>query len=126
MGSNTPLMKQYQSIKKQYPDCLLFFRLGDFYELFGEDAVKAAKELDIVLTSRGLGKNAKVPMCGVPYHAAENYLNRLLEKGYKVAICEQLEEAKPGKGIVKRDVVRVATPGTVLNPEYLDQSSNNY
>ena len=126
MGSNTPLMNQYQSIKKKYPDCLLFFRLGDFYELFGEDAVKAAKELDIVLTSRGLGKDAKVPMCGVPYHAAENYLNRLLEKGYKVAICEQLEEAKPGRGIVKRDVVRVATPGTILNPEYLDQSNNNY
>jgi DNA mismatch repair protein MutS len=126
VGSNTPLMNQYQSIKKKYPDCLLFFRLGDFYELFGEDAVKAAKELDIVLTSRGLGKDAKVPMCGVPYHAAENYLNRLLEKGYKVAICEQLEEAKPGRGIVKRDVVRVATPGTILNPEYLDQSNNNY
>lgn len=126
MGSNTPLMNQYLSIKKNYPDCLLFFRLGDFYELFGEDAVKAAKELDIVLTSRGVGKDAKVPMCGVPYHAAENYLNRLLEKGYKVAICEQLEEAKPGKGIVKRDVVRVATPGTVLNPAYLDQSNNNY
>jgi len=126
VGSNTPLMNQYLSIKKKYSDCLLFFRLGDFYELFGEDAVKAAKELDIVLTSRGVGKDEKVPMCGVPYHAAENYLNRLLEKGYKVAICEQLEEAKPGKGIVKRDVVRIATPGTVLNPAYLDQSNNNY
>lgn len=126
MGSTTPLMNQYQSIKEQYPDCLLFFRLGDFYELFGEDAKQAARELDIVLTSRGVGKNKKVPMCGVPYHAAENYLNRLLEKGYKVAICEQLEEAKPGKGIVKRDVVRVATPGTVLNPAFLDQANNNY
>lgn len=117
-------MSQYQAIKSKYPDCLLFFRLGDFYELFGDDAKKAAKELDIVLTSRGAGKEQKVPMCGVPYHAVENYLNRLLEKGYKVAICEQLEEAKPGKGIVKRDVVRVVTPGTILNAAYLDQANN--
>lgn len=126
MAKATPLMSQYQAIKSEYSDCLLFFRLGDFYELFGDDAKKAAKELDIVLTSRGAGKDQKVPMCGVPYHAAENYLNRLLEKGYKVAICEQLEEAKPGKGIVKRDVVRVVTPGTILNSAYLDQANNNY
>lgn len=126
MANATPLMSQYQAIKSKYPDCLLFFRLGDFYELFGDDAKKAAKELDIVLTSRGAGKEQKVPMCGVPYHAVENYLNRLLEKGYKVAICEQLEEAKPGKGIVKRDVVRVVTPGTILNAAYLDQANNNY
>lgn len=126
MANATPLMNQYQAIKSKYQDCLLFFRLGDFYELFGEDAEKAAKELDIVLTSRGVGKDQKVPMCGVPYHAAENYLNRLLEKGYKVAICEQLEEAKPGKGIVKRDVVQVVTPGTILNSAYLDQARNNY
>lgn len=126
MSSATPLITQYQTIKSEYTDCLLFFRLGDFYELFGEDAEKAAKELEIVLTSRGVGKDKKVPMCGVPYHAAENYLNRLLEKGYKVAICEQLEEAKPGKGIVKRDVVRVVTPGTVLNPAYLNQANNNF
>jgi DNA mismatch repair protein MutS len=126
VANATPLMSQYQAIKSKYPDCLLFFRLGDFYELFGDDAKKAAKELDIVLTSRGAGKEQKVPMCGVPYHAVENYLNRLLEKGYKVAICEQLEEAKPGKGIVKRDVVRVVTPGTILNAAYLDQANNNY
>lgn len=126
MAKATPLMTQYQAIKSEYPGCLLFFRLGDFYELFGDDAKKAAKELDIVLTSRGMGKEQKVPMCGVPYHAAESYLNRLLERGYKVAICEQLEEAKPGKGIVKRDVVRVVTPGTILNSAYLDQAKNNY
>ncbi len=126
MAKTTPLMSQYQAIKSEYPDCLLFFRLGDFYEMFGEDAKKAAKELDIVLTSRGAGKDKKIPMCGVPYHAAENYLNRLLEKGYKIAVCEQLEEAGPGKGLVKRDVVRVVTPGTILNDAFLDQSTNNY
>lgn len=126
MGNTTPLMNQYQSIKNKYPDCLLFFRLGDFYELFGEDAIKASKELEIVLTSRGVSKDKKVPMCGVPYHAVDGYLKRLLEKGYKIAICEQLEEAKPGKGIVKRDVVRVITPGTVLEPAYLEQGENNY
>ncbi|MDD3313960.1 MAG: DNA mismatch repair protein MutS [Syntrophaceticus sp.] len=126
MAKETPLMTQYLAIKSEYPGCLLFYRLGDFYELFGDDAKKAAKELDIVLTSRGTGNNNKTPMCGVPYHAAENYLNRLLEKGYKVAICEQLEEAKASKGIVKRDVVRVVTPGTILNSAYLDKAKNNY
>lgn len=126
MAKQTPLMTQFQAIKSEYPGCLLFYRLGDFYELFGDDAKKAAKELDIVLTSRGTGNNQKVPMCGVPYHAAENYLNRLLEKGYKVAICEQLEEANASKGIVKRDVVRVVTPGTILNSTFLDKAQNNY
>lgn len=126
MAKQTPLMAQYQAIKSEYPGCLLFYRLGDFYELFGDDAKKAAKELDIVLTSRGTGNNQKTPMCGVPYHAAENYLNRLLEKGYKVAICEQLEEANLSKGIVKRDVVRVVTPGTILNSNFLDKAQNNY
>ncbi len=120
------MMKQFQELKNQYPDCLLFFRLGDFYELFGEDARIAAQELEIVLTSREAGKNNRIPMCGVPYHAADVYLKRLLEKGYKIAICEQLEEAKPGKGIVKRDVVRVLTPGTVLDVTFLDQSRNNF
>lgn len=126
MGKATPLMNQYQAIKKRYPDCLLFFRLGDFYELFGDDAIKASRELEIVLTSRGLNKDNKVPMCGFPYHAVEGYLKRLLENGHKIAICEQLEEAKPGKGLVKRDVVRVITPGTVLNPAYLEQGQNNF
>lgn len=126
MSSITPMMEQYLSIKKQYPDCLLFFRLGDFYELFGEDAEKAAKELQIVLTSREIGKNKRIPMCGVPCHAAESYLKKLLDNGYKVAICEQLEESKPGKNLVKRDVVKVLTPGTVLDPIFLDQKRNNY
>ncbi|KUK31817.1 MAG: DNA mismatch repair protein MutS [Thermoanaerobacterales bacterium 50_218] len=126
MGNTTPMMRQYQEIKNQYPDCLLFFRLGDFYELFAEDARIAAQELEIVLTSREAGKNNRIPMCGVPYHAADVYIKRLLEKGYKIAICEQLEEAKPGKGIVKRDVVRVLTPGTILDYTFLDQSKNNF
>lgn len=122
----TPMMQQYKSIKSRYPDCLLFFRLGDFYELFEEDAEKASRELEIVLTSREAGKNKRVPMCGIPFHAADSYLKRLLDKGYKVAICEQLEEPKPGKTIVKRDVIRVLTPGTVLDPTFLEQTKNNY
>lgn len=126
MGSLTPMMDQYQALKKQYPDCLLFFRLGDFYELFGEDAQKAARVLQIVLTSREVGKNQKVPMCGVPFHAADSYLKKLLDDGLKVAVCEQLEEAKPGKSLVKRDVVKVLTPGTILDPAFLDQGQNNF
>lgn len=126
MSGLTPMMEQYQAIKGQYPDCLLFFRLGDFYELFGEDARVASRELQIVLTSREIGKNQKTPMCGVPYHAAEGYLKKLLDCGHKVAICEQLEEPRPGKTLVKRDVVRVLTPGTILNPIFLEQEKNNY
>jgi DNA mismatch repair protein MutS len=126
LSTLTPMIEQYRTIRQKYPDCLLFFRLGDFYELFGEDAELASRELQIVLTKREIGKNQKTPMCGVPYHAAESYLKRLLDKGYKIAICEQLEDPKPGKGIVKRDVVRVLTPGTLLNPNFLDQSNNNF
>ena len=122
----TPMMRQYQAVKEQYSDCLLFFRLGDFYELFAEDALVASKELSIVLTARDGGSGTKVPMCGVPYHAVDHYLGRLIEKGFKVAICEQLEDPKLAKGIVKRDVIRVVTPGTVLDDNMLDESTHNY
>ena len=126
MSIVTPFMMQYQAIKEQYPDCLLFFRLGDFYELFGEDAKQASSELSLVLTGRNAGDNQRVPMCGVPYHAANNYIARLMEKGYKVAICEQLEDPKLAKGLVKRDVIRVVTPGTVLEDNMLDSKRHNY
>ncbi|MDO4733114.1 MAG: DNA mismatch repair protein MutS, partial [Bacillota bacterium] len=119
-------MRQYQEVKAQYPDCLLFFRLGDFYELFYEDAQTASRELNIVLTARDGGKGNKVPMCGVPFHSANNYLARLIEKGYKIAICEQLEDPKSVKGLVKRGVVRVVTPGTVVEENMLDEKQHNY
>jgi len=122
----TPMMRQYQEVKAEYPDCLLFFRLGDFYELFFEDAQTASRELNIVLTARDGGKGTKVPMCGVPFHSASNYLARLIEKGYKVAICEQLEDPKSVKGLVKRGVVRVVTPGTVVEENMLDEKQHNY
>ena len=126
MSIVTPFMMQYQAIKEQYPDCLLFFRLGDFYELFGDDAKIASSELSLVLTGRNAGSDQRVPMCGVPYHAANNYIARLMEKGYKVAICEQLEDPKLAKGLVKRDVIRVVTPGTVLEDNMLDSKRHNY
>ncbi len=119
-------MRQYHAIKKQYPQTLVFFRLGDFYELFYEDAIVASRELQIVLTSRNKEKGIAVPMCGVPYHAAESYLAKLVRKGYKVAICEQLEEPGPGKKLVKRDVVRVVTPGTALGTHALEPKENNF
>jgi len=126
MTEQTPMMQQYESIKKQYPDALLFYRMGDFYEMFGDDALIGAKELEIVLTARGAGNQGKVPMCGVPYHAAENYLARLIAKGYKVAICEQVEDPKLAKGIVKRDVIRVITPGTLVDNSMLQDTAANY
>ncbi len=124
----TPLQKQYTEIKKQNSNCLLFFRLGDFYELFDEDAKVAARELDLTLTTRDRNKPAEeqVPMCGVPYHAADSYIARLLQKGYKVAICEQLEDPALAKGLVKRDVVRIITPGTVTDESMLDRGRANY
>ena len=122
---NTPARQQYLDIKAQYPDAILFFRLGDFYETFGEDAVITARELDIVLTSRGIGNGEKTPLAGIPYHAVENYLSRLVEKGYHVAICEQIGE-KPEKGLFPRKVVRVVTPGTVVEPGLLQSHANNY
>ena len=122
---NTPVRQQYLDIKAQYPDAILFFRLGDFYETFGEDAVTTARELDIVLTARGIGNGEKTPLAGIPYHAVENYLSRLIEKGYHVAICEQIGE-KPAKGLFPRRVVRVVTPGTIVEPGLLQSHANNY
>ena len=126
MAELTPMMKQYFEIKKDYPDTLLFFRLGDFYEMFFEDAKIASKELELVLTGRDCGQEERAPMCGVPFHSVENYLARLVAKGYKVAICEQMEDPALAKGIVKRDVSRVLTPGTVIESNMLDESKNNY
>ena len=124
--ASTPLMKQYNEIKKDYEDSILFFRLGDFYEMFFEDAVKASKELGLTLTSRNKEKDADVPLAGVPYHSASSYITKLVSKGYKVAICEQVEDPKSAKGIVKREVVKVVTPGTVVDVDSLDSKSNNY
>ncbi len=121
----TPMMEQYRAVKKENPDCLLFFRLGDFYEMFFEDAVTTSKELELTLTGRSCGENEKAPMCGVPYHAAETYIQRLVQKGYKVAICEQMEDPRLAKGLVKREITRIVTPGTTMN-ENLPGDNNNY
>ena len=128
MAELTPMMKQYMEMKERNPDCLLFFRLGDFYEMFSEDAKVASKELDLTLTTRDRGKaeEDRTPMCGVPYHSSEAYIARLVAKGYKVAICEQMEDPATAKGLVKRDIVRVVTPGTVTESSMLDESRNNY
>lgn len=131
MGGNnldklTPMMQQYMSIKEKYKDTILFFRLGDFYEMFFEDALTASRELEITLTQRDCGMDKKAPMCGVPHHVADTYISRLVEKGYKVAVCEQLEDPSKAKGIVKRDVIRVVTPGTITDTNILDEKANNY
>jgi len=120
------MMQQYMETKKQYQDCILFYRLGDFYEMFFEDALTVTKELEITLTGKSCGLEERAPMCGVPYHAVEGYLTRLVNKGYKVAICEQVEDPKLAKGLVKREVVRIVTPGTNLNVQSLEESKNNY
>ena len=122
----TPMVAQYQAIKEQYPDVILMFRLGDFYEMFGDDAVTASRELEIVLTSRTQGYATDVPMCGVPHHAVDRYIARLIAKGYRVAMCDQLEDPKKTKNIVKRGVTRVVTPGTILEDGMLDAKANNY
>ena len=126
--ATTPMMKQYLTIKEQHPDCLLFFRLGDFYEMFNEDAKIGARELELTLTTRDRGKpeEERTPMCGVPYHSADAYIARLIAKGYKVAICEQMEDPALAKGIVDRDIIRIVTPGTVIDASMLDESRNNY
>ena len=122
----TPIRRQYLSIKRRYPDAVVLFRLGDFYETFDEDARTAARELDIVLTSRNMGKGVRVPMAGIPAHALETYLGRLIKRGHRVAVCEQLSDPAASQGLVERDVVRVVTPGTVIEPSLLDQGANNY
>lgn len=126
MAEMTPMMQKYMETKQEYPDCILFYRLGDFYEMFFDDALTASKELEITLTGKNCGMEERAPMCGVPYHAVEAYLNKLVSKGYKVAICEQVEDPKMAKGLVKREVVRVVTPGTNLNTQALDETKNNY
>ena len=122
----TPMMQQYMETKKQYKDCILFYRLGDFYEMFFDDALTVTKELELTLTGKACGLEERAPMCGVPYHAVESYLTKLVNRGYKVAICEQVEDPKLAKGLVKRDVVRIVTPGTNLNVQSLEESKNNF
>ncbi len=122
----TPMMQKYMETKKEYEDCILFYRLGDFYEMFFDDALKASKALEITLTGKACGLEERAPMCGVPYHAAESYLTKLVSKGFKVAVCEQVEDPKLAKGLVKREVVRVVTPGTNMNTQALEESRNNY
>ncbi len=126
MAAFTPMMQQYLDIKEQYKDCIMFYRVGDFYEMFFEDALKASKALEITLTGKDCGQEERAPMCGVPYHAYEVYANRLIEQGYKVAICEQVEDPKQAKGLVKRDVIQIITPGTNLSTQNLKEGQNNY
>ncbi|MBQ9490183.1 MAG: DNA mismatch repair protein MutS, partial [Lachnospiraceae bacterium] len=126
MGEMTPMMTKYMETKQEYKDCILFYRLGDFYEMFFDDALIASKELEITLTGKDCGMEERAPMCGVPFHAVEGYLTKLVSRGYKVAICEQVEDPKLAKGLVKREVVRIVTPGTNLNMQSLEESKNNY
>ena len=126
MAELTPMMQQYFEIKKQYPGCILFYRLGDFYEMFYDDAKLASQELELTLTGRDCGQEERAPMCGVPFHSCESYIARLVSKGYKVAICEQTEDPAKAKGLVKRDVIRIITPGTVIEGSMLDEAKNNY
>ena len=122
----SPMMQQYMDIKENYRDCILFFRLGDFYEMFFDDATTASRELELTLTGKNCGMEERAPMCGVPFHSADTYISRLIEKGYKVAICEQTEDPASTRGIVKREVIRVVTPGTVLSSGMLREDENNY
>ncbi|MDD2510365.1 MAG: DNA mismatch repair protein MutS [Syntrophomonas sp.] len=126
MADYTPMMQQYLQIKEEQQDAILFFRLGDFYEMFFEDAKIASRELEIVLTARDGGAGSKIPMCGVPYHSVDNYLARLINRGYKVAICEQVEDPREAKGLVKREITRIVTPGTIIEEQLLDQAKNNF
>ena len=122
----TPMMQHYLATKEEYPDCILFYRLGDFYEMFFDDARCVSAELELTLTGKDCGLEERAPMCGIPYHAADTYIAKLIERGHRVAICEQVEDPKQAKGMVKREVIRVVTPGTVLSGEELDETRNNY
>ncbi|MCH7489039.1 MAG: DNA mismatch repair protein MutS, partial [Chloroflexi bacterium] len=122
----TPIRRQYLEIKRRYPHAIVFFRLGDFYETFDDDAKLVARELEITLTSKPMGKGLRVPLAGVPYHSIDGHLSRLIAKGYKVAICEQMGDPATAKGLVDRQVVRVVTPGTVVGGDLLDERANNY
>src|SRR3954468_8285704 len=125
-ANTTPMVRQYQELKSQHPGALLFFRLGDFYELFYDDAVTGARELQITLTARHKERGDPIPMCGVPHHAASNYIARLVRKGYRVAICEQTEDPSQAKKLVRREVVRVVTPGTALDPQLVEARETVY
>ena len=122
----SPMMQQYMDIKEKYQDCILFFRLGDFYEMFFEDAKLASRELELTLTGKNCGMEERAPMCGVPFHSSDTYIARLVEKGYKVAICEQTEDPASAKGIVKREVIQIVTPGTVISSTMLKENENSY
>ncbi|MBQ2455679.1 MAG: DNA mismatch repair protein MutS, partial [Firmicutes bacterium] len=122
----TPMLQQYKDLKEQYKDCLLFDRVGDFYEMYFEDALIGSRDMDVVLTKKSCGEEEKAPMCGVPYHSVETYIARLLEHGHKVAIAEQMEDPALAKGLVKRQVIRVVTPGTVIDPNMLREKDNNF
>jgi DNA mismatch repair protein MutS len=126
MAGLSPMMQQYKQIKAENQDSFLFFRVGDFYEMFFDDAKKASEELDLVLTGKECGLDERAPMCGVPYHSCEAYIARLIEKGYKVAICEQTEDPSAAKGLVKREVVRTITPGTIFEDNMLEEGKNNF
>ena len=122
----SPMMEMYCKTKEEYKDCILFYRLGDFYEMFFDDAITASRELELTLTGKDCGMEERAPMCGIPYHAYENYMNRLIEKGYKVAICEQVEDPKTARGLVKREVIKVVTPGTNFSESSLTEAKNNF
>ena len=126
MKKLSPMMQQYLNKKEEYKDCILFYRLGDFYEMFFEDALEISKVLGLTLTARDCGDNKKAPMCGIPYHASNNYITKLIQMGYKIAVCEQLTQPTKGSTLVVRDVVRVVTPGTIMETELLDDTKNNY
>ena len=126
MNGLTPMMQQYMQMKEKYPDCLLFFRLGDFYEMFFEDAKLVSQELELTLTGRDCGLQERAPMCGVPHHAVNVYVEKLIARGYKVAICEQMEDPALAKGLVERDIIRIITPGTMTEGSSIDERANSF